>query len=87
MSQKGISTKIRESSWTEAVAVGSKTFVENVEERLGIRVRGRKVQEEQVAYQLREPLSAYGDVFAHKNKLLRPENAYTWNSYNEISIR
>ncbi len=79
--------KIRESSWTEAVAVGSKTFVEKVKERLGIRVRGRKVQEEQVAYQLREPLSAYSDVFAHERKLLRPENAYIWNSCNEISIR
>ena len=77
--------KIRESDWTEAVAVGSKTFVETVKEQLGIRVRGRKVPEEQAKYQLREPLSAYSADFARKKALLRPENTHVWNSYIEIS--
>ena len=78
---------VRESSWTEAVAVGSKTFVEKVKERLGIRVRGRKIQEEQGKYQLRGPSSPYSNGFAYEKALLMPENAYIWDIYLKISER
>jgi len=43
------------SKWTEAIAVGSKEFVDATAERLGIREKGRQVIVENGGYELREP--------------------------------
>ena len=51
---------VRESRWTESVAVGGKSFVEGTKEKLGIKVKGRKVVEREEAYELREPQGSYG---------------------------
>jgi putative transposase len=34
---------VRESKWSQSIAVGSKSFVEGIKEKLGIRAKGRKV--------------------------------------------
>ena len=36
---------VRESKWSQSIAVGSKSFVEGIKEKLGIRAKGRKVGE------------------------------------------
>lgn len=68
----------RESKWTESIAVGSKRFVETTKERLGIRAKGRKVFNNNGAYELREPAVPYKGDFEPENGVLRLENTYFW---------
>jgi len=44
---------IRESKWTQSIAVGSKNFAEGTKEKLGIRAKGRKVEGTRGLYHLR----------------------------------
>ena len=53
----------RESKWTESIAVGSKEFVEDTKERLGVKARGREVIGGDGTYQLRETAEPYGAHF------------------------
>jgi len=45
--EKILKTKnyVRESKWSQSIAVGSKSFAEGIKEKLGIRAKGRKVGE------------------------------------------
>jgi len=61
--------------------VGSKSFVENIKLKLGIRAKGRKVGESGGLYHLREAQDAYNSNFTSKNSELRAKNTYIW-SYN-----
>lgn len=72
---------IRESKWTESVAVGSRDFVEETKDRLGFKIKGRKIVESNGACELREsPPSAYGNDFPDKIDALRGINTYLWES-------
>jgi REP element-mobilizing transposase RayT len=51
---------IRESKWTQSIAVGDKSFLEQIKERLGIRAKGRRIHEGDDEYQLREGQAVYG---------------------------
>ena len=51
---------IRESKWTQSIAVGDKSFFEQIKERLGIRANGRRIHEGDDEYQLREGPAVYG---------------------------
>ena len=44
----------RERRWTESVAVGSKAFIEQTKQQLGFRAKGRKIDEHEETYELRE---------------------------------
>jgi hypothetical protein len=74
--QQGIA---RESKWTASIAVGSKMFVEDTKERLGMKAHGREVIGGDGTYQLREATEPYGHIFDHQNDDLRVENRYFWN--------
>ena len=37
---------VRQSKWTKSIAVGDKSFVEQIKERIGIRYKGRKILED-----------------------------------------
>ena len=50
----------RQSKWTQSIAVGDKSFLEHIKERLGIRAKGRRIKKNGDTYQLREPVAAYG---------------------------
>lgn len=54
---------IRESKWTESIAVGDQSFVENTMERLGVKAIHRKITEENGAFALREPKIPYRPHF------------------------
>lgn len=45
---------VRECKWTESVAVGSRDFVEKTKEKLGIKIPGRKITENNGVYELKE---------------------------------
>ena len=76
---------VRESKWTESIAVGSSEFVEEVKEELGMRAAGRSVLKNTDGHELREPGSSYGTNFGLKNGLLSFENAYLWEVIPDIS--
>ena len=68
----------REERWSEAIAVGSQTFVENVKRELGIKARHRDIDEADGTCVLREPRAAYTCIFGTENSALRPKNTALW---------
>jgi putative transposase len=59
--------RVRESQWTQSVAVGNREFVEKVKEKLGFQVKGRSISRKGDNYQLREQQSAYNAHFTREN--------------------
>ncbi len=70
---------VRESKWSQSIAVGSKSFVENIKEKLGIRAKGRKVADSKDLYHLREAQAAYNSNFTPEKGVLRAKNTYFWS--------
>ena len=70
---------VRESKWTQSIAVGSKNFVEGIKEKLGIQAKGRKVEGSRDLYHLRESQTAYNSNFTPENSALSAKNTYFWN--------
>jgi putative transposase len=70
---------VREEIWTESVAVGSREFVAQTKEKLGIRAIGRKVRNSGSCHELRESQAIYNGNFGHEIGGLRGENMYFWN--------
>ena len=64
----------RDERWSEAIAVGSRAFVENVKRELGIRGRYCEVDEASGTCVLRELPIAYTCNFATQINNLRPKN-------------
>lgn len=78
----------RDERWSEAIAVGSKVFVERVQAELGIGARHREIKQVGDAYALREPHGAHGaysGIFSGRNEPLRPENTFIWERRLEDS--
>jgi putative transposase len=75
----------RESKWTDSIAVGSRSFVENVKGKLGIRCKGRKIAEGKDGCELREPEAAYMPFWGPQNEAIATENAYFWHYFLPIS--
>ena len=78
-------SKLRESEWTESIAVGSRQFVEKTKIQLGIKVRGRKVTEKNGIYNLKESQDPYSAVSDPEKVGLSAENSYFWNEYGGIT--
>ncbi len=68
----------RDARWSEALAVGSQAFVENVKRKLAMKAKYRNVDEADGSYALREPTSAYRGSLGVKTGILRTENAILW---------
>lgn len=77
---------LRDSKWTQSIAVGSEGFVARTKQELGIRAKGRRVVQTGSAHQLREPEISYMANFDPKNDDIGAENGYFWNSILDISI-
>lgn len=46
--------------WTQSIAVGDKSFLDQIKDRLGMRAKGRKVHGSEDEYHLREGQTDYG---------------------------
>ncbi len=57
---------VRESQWTEAIAVGNESFVGSVKRQLHALAVGRRVKPSKTGYELREPLASYRSDFEAK---------------------
>jgi putative transposase len=71
----------RDGIWTESIAVGSEDFVRSTRQRIGIKVKGRKVAEKGGAFTLREPMNDYGSYSGPENNAIVPENRYLWDVF------
>lgn len=65
--------------WSEAIAVGSLPFVENVQNQLGFKAAHRDVIEANGSYALRERGEAYNGDFGGESEPLRLENTVFWD--------
>jgi hypothetical protein len=62
MPQKRVSFKdYSGNKWTPNIAVGDKSFLEQIKDQLKIRANGRKINEGDDEYQLPEGQTIYGD--------------------------
>jgi len=70
----------QDGKWTESVAVGSRAFVTETKERLGIRAIGRKMVERGESFGLRESPAPYKGISGYENAALRLQNEYYWEN-------
>jgi putative transposase len=70
---------VRDDRWSEAIAIGSCPFVENVQSKLGSKAMHRAVEQKDGAYALRERGEAYNGDFGGESESLRLENTVLWN--------
>jgi hypothetical protein len=73
----------RQDEWTKSIAVGSKSFVENVKADLGFKAKGRGIIEEGEGFQLREEHNRYNVFFESKKDDIAYENSHFWEVYDE----
>jgi putative transposase len=79
----GNGEKPRHEKWTRSIAVGGKSFVNNVKTLLGVRARGKEVIEGDEGYQLREGSEVYDAHFEPENRNIGLENSYFWGVNHE----
>ena len=70
---------LRDGRWSEAIAVGRRSFVEKVKSELGSKAAHRDVIEADGSYALREPAEAYGLKFTAQNEGLSTQNIFLWD--------
>jgi len=75
----------RDARWSEAVAIGSLSFLEKVKSELGFKAAHREAIEGGGTYALREQSEAYGPNFSRKNEVLSSENTRFWNENSELT--
>jgi putative transposase len=71
--------KGRQEEWTGSIAVGSKSFVENLKIRLGFRAKGRNITKTNEGYQLREDPTHYNSLSGGEKHDIGTDNTYFWN--------
>ena len=76
----GNGAKGRQDEWTESIAVGSRSFVEQVKSLLGYKVKGRDVIEGGIGYHLREEAAPYKTLLRAEKDDIGPENTYAWQT-------
>ena len=84
--QKGIFAKVRkrherDRKWSQAVAVGSEDYIENIKKELGMKVIYRKTNQVYKGFELREDQFPYNADFASQNARLSHNNSHLWNIY------
>jgi putative transposase len=73
----------RDDRWSEAIAVGSLSFVERIKSNLGIKAMHREVLETNGTYALHEPSEAYIRNLTGEKEVLRSENSENTLPWNE----
>jgi putative transposase len=71
----------REAQWSEALAVGRRSFVERVQKELGMQALHRCVEEVNGASVLREPTPPYGQHFGAEKVPLSSISTLAWGDY------
>lgn len=79
-------TSQRESTWTQAVAVGSDTFVEKIKKQLKALAVGRRIAPTKNGWELREEASAYNAFLGVQKVDIDLENTYPWELNAAMSV-
>ena len=74
---------VRDDRWSEAIAVGSLSFVETMKSYLGIKATHREVTEVTGTYTLREQSESYAADVDGERGALRLENTIFWEENPE----
>ena len=74
------------SSWTQAVAVGSESFVEKIKKQLKALAIGRRIVPTTDGWELREEASSYNPFFEGQKVDIDHENTYPWEEIATISL-
>jgi len=74
-----IENNVRETKWSRSIAVGDKTFIENMKKELGHKARYRRAMGEGTEFQLKEDQIPYNADFDTESNDLSGENRYFWN--------
>jgi len=69
---------MRDHSWSESIAIGSRAFTSSIKQQLSSRAGNRSVILENGATILKEPEISYNTVFDCKKGLLSHKNTYLW---------
>ncbi len=77
-------TAVKNSIWTESVAVGSENFVNDIQRKLAGRGQGSSVTSHNGVATLKEPQGPYNDLSADQNRSLRPSNGYLLQTDREL---
>ena len=70
-----------EDRWTQSIAVGSESFIEQVHKALGIKGKHRDIIEDGDNHFIKESTIPYNVHFATKTDLLREGNTIKWDVY------
>jgi hypothetical protein len=73
--------KIREGRWSENVAVGSLSFVEQVKAGLGAWGLGREIASNEVSHEVREAQGSYSGQFVGEKAVLSQKNVLLWRVF------
>jgi putative transposase len=76
---------VRDDRWSEAIAVGSLAFIEQVKGELGVKVLHREFEQFGGAYALREPSEPYAADLDSESDALRLKNTIAWNENAETA--
>jgi putative transposase len=79
----GDGAKTRQEEWTGSIAVGSRSFVENVKALLGFRAKGREVIEGGEGYRLREGPARYEALLGIEKEDIDLGNTFRWDIKTE----
>jgi len=76
----------RQQKWSEAVCVGSESFVKQLKHQLGSEASGRMVKADSESYILREPDASYNAIFDPEKECLSMDNGVCFDENNIKSI-
>ncbi len=75
----------RQAQWTESIATGSKSFVENVKKSLGFKAKAKSITGDTQQYRLRENVAEFGTSQLQRfntaeNHDLNLNNNFSWKN-------
>ncbi len=74
-----LKTPKKEDHWTQSIAVGSKSFVDQVYKALGVKGKHRNIIEDGSSFCIKESYPRYDAHFAIKKDLLKVKNTIRWD--------
>jgi len=72
---------VYDGQWTRSIAVGGEQFVEEIKERLGTKILGRRIRKVLGGYELRDRTSSYITDLSLKKSDIGLGNTYDWNPF------
>jgi len=69
-----------EDHWTQSIAVGSKSFIDQIYKALGVKGKHRNIKEDGSSCCIKESYPPYNAYFAIKMDLLKGNNTMKWDA-------